>query len=218
MSDRSTLPFETLILPGLNGSGEGHWQRYWAFDDPKAVVLEQANWSCPDLNDWRSGLEQALRASNGVWLVAHSLGCILAANLASSPLADKVRGALLVAPCDLETTERLHPCVLNFGRMPKQSLPFPSLIVGSLNDPYMPFGNLQRVAGHWGSDLIDIGEAGHINVASGFGRWTAGYALLNVLENAVFRRSGIGTSRLDSIAYRVERSEMVQSQKQKASQ
>jgi len=97
-------------------------------------------------------------------------GWSLAANLANHRLASRVRGALLVAPCDLETTEKLHPCVINFGLMPRARLPFPSLVVGSLNDPYMSVERLRLTARCWGSALIDLGDAGHINIASGFGR------------------------------------------------
>lgn len=71
--------------------------------------------------------------------------------------------------------------------MPEQPLPFPSLIVGSLNDPYMSFDRLRHVSTRWGSRLVDLGHAGHINVASGFGRWQRGYDLLTVL-NGIARR------------------------------
>ncbi|MCA1371674.1 alpha/beta hydrolase [Bradyrhizobium sp. BRP14] len=173
---------ETLILPGLNGSPEDHWQRHWARDQSDSRVVEQDNWTCPDLDSWLGRLESAIEASpSDVSLVAHSLGCVLAANLANHRLASRVRGALLVAPCDLESTEKLHPCVINFGRMPRSRLPFPSLVVGSLNDPYMSVERLRLTARCWGSALINLGEAGHINIASGFGRWKVGYRLLELL-------------------------------------
>lgn len=174
---------KTLILPGLNGSGEGHWQWHWARDNGDSVVVEQDNWTCPDLSDWRNRLEAFLERSDDVWIVAHSLGCILAANISRSPLVGRIRGALLVAPCDLVATEKLHPCVLNFGEMPLDPLPFPSLVVASLDDPYMAFGKVKTVASCWKSALVDIGEAGHINIKSGFGRWTGGYELLSLLKN-----------------------------------
>jgi len=185
---------ETLILPGLNGSPEDHWQRHWARDQSDSRIVEQDNWTCPALDSWLERLESAIEAFPGdVRLVAHSLGCVLAANLANHRLASRVRGALLVAPCDLETTEKLHPCVINFGLMPRARLPFPSLVVGSLNDPYMSVERLRLTARCWGSALIDLGDAGHINIASGFGRWKAGYALLDLLKQAS-ERSPFGRS------------------------
>ncbi|WP_425336193.1 RBBP9/YdeN family alpha/beta hydrolase [Sinorhizobium numidicum] len=67
---------ETLILPGLNGSPEGHWQRHWARDRSDSRVVEQDNWPCPDLHSWLERLVSAIEASPGdVKLVAHSLGC-----------------------------------------------------------------------------------------------------------------------------------------------
>ncbi|QRM57952.1 serine hydrolase family protein (plasmid) [Sinorhizobium sp. BG8] len=180
----------TLILPGLNGSGSEHWQRHWARDRPDCRVVEQDNWTCPDLRKWLARAEETIERTPGVWLVAHSLGCVLAANLASSRVAQRIRGALLVAPCDLEITERLHPCVLSFGTMPQARLPFPSLVVGSSNDPYMPPDRLRSTVRHWGSTQVGIGPAGHINVDSGFGRWTAGYDLFDRFVSAAERSSG----------------------------
>lgn len=187
------IPVDTLILPGLNGSPETHWQRHWARDNPESRIVEQHDWACPERRDWFVRLERVVEmVGNDLWLVGHSLGCILAAHFAESRLAGRIRGALLVAPCDLETTEALHPCIIKFGAMPARPLPFPSLIVGSLNDPYMPAERLRRAACAWGSDLVDIGHAGHINIASGFDRWTAGYDFLDLLKT---RAGGAGFGR-----------------------
>lgn len=180
----------TLIVPGLNGSAEGHWQRHWVRDQPSAAIVRQFSWSKPVLEDWLAALEAAIEEAGEVWLVAHSLGCLLAANLAQRPIARRVKGALLVAPCDLDRTERLHPGVIDFGAMPERPLPFPSLAVGSRNDPYMAFDRLHHHASLWGSGVVDLGHAGHINIASGFGRWAGGYDLLAALRAGALRPSG----------------------------
>ncbi|OLP46004.1 RBBP9/YdeN family alpha/beta hydrolase [Rhizobium oryziradicis] len=174
---------DTLVLPGLNGSGDGHWQSFWLKEKPDAKIVEQDNWTCPDLASWYRKLESELEKHSGIWLVAHSLGCILTANLALSPMASRIRGALLVAPCDLVNVENLHPCIVNFGSMPVQRLPFPSTVVASRNDPYMEFETTRRYANLWGSDLIDIGAQGHVNIQSGHGRWPLGYTLLERLKS-----------------------------------
>ncbi|MGF6175914.1 RBBP9/YdeN family alpha/beta hydrolase [Ensifer sp. 4252] len=178
---------KTLIIPGLFGSGAAHWQRHWLDDQPRATLVEQDDWDHPVLERWRVALERAIFRYGVVDVVAHSLGCILVASLARRPLARQIRSALLVAPCDLDVTERIHPGAIAFGAMPEQPLPFPSLIVGSLNDPYMSFDRLRHISTRWGSRLVDLGHAGHINVASGFGRWSRGYDLLTVL-NGIARR------------------------------
>jgi predicted alpha/beta hydrolase family esterase len=171
-------PLETLIVPGLNGSGAGHWQSLLADHLPHARMLSQENWECPVITDWLASIEQELeRQSQGVWIVAHSLGCLLTANLAERTAARRIKGALLVAPCHLENVERLHPCIVNFGAMPEKRLPFPSLVVGSRNDPYMSFDGARDWASRWGSGFVDAGYAGHINIASGHGPWPEGERL-----------------------------------------
>ena len=173
----------TLIVPGLNGSDEGHWQRHWLLDDPQARLVDQDNWQCPVLEDWIDRLEAALSAVESAYIVAHSLGCPLVANMASRPSAAKIRGALLVAPAHLDRVETMHPCIVRFGAFPQQSLAFPSLVVGSMNDPYMNPEELAQTATSWGSDLVNLGSVGHINIAAGFGRWPGGYALFDRLKS-----------------------------------
>lgn len=171
-----------LILPGLFGSGEGHWQRYWLQDQPDGQVVDQDDWDHPNLRDWMEKLEAALEEAGDAYIVAHSLGCLLAAQLASRPAARRVKGALLVAPCDLPATETLHAGQVSFGTMPTETLPFPSMTIGSLNDIYMTLDRLTMFGRLWNSEIRNIGLAGHINVASGFGRWPSGYILLDTLK------------------------------------
>ncbi len=79
-------------------------------------------------------------------------------------------------------TEALHAGHLSFGTMPTETLPFPSMTVGSLNDIYMSLDRLGMFGRLWNSDVRNIGLAGHINVASGFGRWASGYGFLEMLK------------------------------------
>jgi hypothetical protein len=37
------------------------------------------------------------------------------------------------------------------------------------------------LAKRWGAEFVDMGEAGHINVASGFGPWPEGRALRDLI-------------------------------------
>jgi len=171
-----------LILPGFMGSGPGHWQRHWLSDHPGSQLLEQEDWDRPHLHGWLTRLESALEDQDDVILVAHSLGCLLAANLAGRESAEKVRSALLVAPCHLDRTAEIHPNAIDFGSMPLKRLPFPSLVVSSLDDPYMGFDQSRHCASVWGSNLINLGYAGHINIAAGFGRWVQGYHLGSLLQ------------------------------------
>lgn len=172
----------TLILPGLNGSDDGHWQRYWLKDDVQSRLVEQDDWKAPRVEAWTQRLEEVLFQEGPAYVVAHSLGCLLAAKCADRPAAKLIKGALLVAPCDLSTTENLHPGAIHFGRMPTRVLPFPAITVGSLNDIYMPLESLSLYSRLWKTQVRNLGPAGHINIESGFGRWTGGYELLSMLK------------------------------------
>ncbi len=184
---------ETLILPGLAGSPEGHWQAVWTEDHPESRFVEQKNWDRPDLMLWKAELEKALSESEGAFLVAHSLGCVLAASMADSPFRHRIRGALLVAPCDLDQTENLHPGLIRFHGMPDGALPFPSVLIGSRNDPYMSEERARAFAGLWGSRFVDMGNVGHINRASGFGRFQRGY---QIFDDLVALSAAVGTGGL----------------------
>jgi hypothetical protein len=65
--------------------------------------------------------------------------------------------------------------------MPLGKLPFRTVIVGSMNDPYMTIERARFLAKAWGAGLVNAGSCGHINVASGFGPWPAGERILNEL-------------------------------------
>jgi predicted alpha/beta hydrolase family esterase len=176
-----------LIVPGLNGSGDGHWQSFWLRDRAEAVLVEQSDWADPKAGRWMHRLEKAVMSYPGAVVVGHSLGAILAARLATSPVAPLVGGVLLVAPADIERTSTLHARTYEFGALPCDKLPFPGLVVGSRDDIYMNLAKAKTLAQHWGVPLLDLGHAGHINVASGFGRWQRGYDLAQHLANKADR-------------------------------
>ena len=169
-----------LILPGINGSGVEHWQSHWERALPNARRVPEDDWDNPVCALWTAALERAVaQAGSNTLLVAHSLGCLQVAHWAArTRLA--VRGALLVAPPDPD--EPTFPsCVEGWRPLPRQRLPFPSLLVASRDDPYSKFEFSQRVASTWESQLIDPGRCGHINASSGLGAWPAGQAFLEQL-------------------------------------
>ncbi len=65
--------------------------------------------------------------------------------------------------------------------MPMAKLPFPSILVTSEDDPWIKLSRARQVAEAWGSRLVSIGPAGHINTASGHGPWPEGRRLLDEL-------------------------------------
>ncbi|HEX9390818.1 MAG TPA: alpha/beta hydrolase [Usitatibacteraceae bacterium] len=163
-----------LIVPGLKDSGTAHWQTLWHARNPQFERVVQRNWSDPDLEAWADAISERVRLSGrNAILVAHSFGCLASVRAARS-LGARVRAALLVAPAD--------PRLFGLSqRMPRAHLGLPSTVVASRNDPWMPLPAARQWARRWGSQFIDLGEAGHINVDSGFGEWPFGARLLRAL-------------------------------------
>ena len=170
-----------LILPGWQGSGPTHWQMQWARLHGYTVV-EQNDWLQPRRGDWLARLDEVvIDAPGSVVLAAHSLGCILVAAWASfSRHTARVRGALLVAPGDVEAPERPDRFP-GWTPIVRQRLPFKSILVGSQNDPYCHADRAQALAHDWGAQWLDLGLAGHINADSSLGAWPQGRALLQTL-------------------------------------
>lgn len=166
-----------VIVPGWRNSGPAHWQSLWARQLPGAERVEQDDWLVPHRAAWVGALEELVLAdSRPVVLVAHSLGCIAAVHMGEQA-ASRVRGALLVAPADPERRAQLS----DFAPVPYAPLPYRSVLVASSNDPFCPIRRAGAYARAWGSELVRLQNAGHINVESGFGAWPLGLALLQSL-------------------------------------
>jgi len=186
---------KTLILPGLDGSPAPHWQHWWAATDPNALVVEQQDWANPTHEAWEADLAGAILNHPGCILVGHSLGAVLAARILTRWPQLKVAAALLVAPADPDASRRLA----SFAGLPDRALGVPATLVASRNDPWMAFARSRRLADAWGADFVDLGFAGHINVASGFGPWPAALHLRDDLAARaglpVPRRAGLADRR-----------------------
>ena len=117
-----------LILPGWQGSPDEHWQSHWQRTLPNASRVEQADWDLPERQDWVTALERAIDAERTpVILIAHSLGCVTVAHWARQADPDvlrRVRGALLVAPADVERPGCPEP-LRGFAPFPRHRCPSP---------------------------------------------------------------------------------------------
>ncbi|MEA9978009.1 alpha/beta hydrolase [Pseudomonas sp. 10B1] len=177
-----------LIVPGWQGSPDDHWQTHWQHSLPNSARVEQADWLKPRLEDWVDELQCAITAdSTPVILIAHSLGCITVAHwaaLASRQSLQQVRGALLVAPADVERPT-CAPALRNFAPIPTQLLPFPTQVVTSNNDSAVSTERALTLALNWGAEVGVLSGAGHINVKSGHRRWEQGFAYLYRLQNRI---------------------------------
>ena len=161
---------KTLIVPGLDGSPAPHWQHWWAATDPRALMVDLSDPAKPLPAVWEAELASTILHHPDCVLVGHSLGAVLVARLLTKWPQLKVRAAMLVAPAETAGSDRIG----RFGPIPERPLGVPSLVVASRNDPWMRYSRAGSLAQSWGAELVDMGFAGHINVASGFGPWLGG--------------------------------------------
>jgi predicted alpha/beta hydrolase family esterase len=138
-----------LTVPGIDGSGARHWQSDWERDLEDCYRVELGCWDDPIRNVWISRLDQAVHeAQGGVVLIAHSLGCQAVAwwaRLLGSSGMPSVRGALLVAPPDVDLQE-IDPRLDRFAPNPDVAFSFPALVVASRDDPYATIARSREIA------------------------------------------------------------------------
>jgi uncharacterized protein len=166
--------YDFVLVPGRYNSGELHWQSIWERELPIWKRISQRNWNDADIHRWVGSLRRLLtQSSRPAVLVGHSLGALASCCIAlESPAA--VAGLMLVAPAE---PEKFHA----EDDVPVGRLGVPGVLVASHNDPFMSFPRAEHWAATWGCDLVDLGDAGHINVEAGFGAWAFGKIVLREL-------------------------------------
>jgi len=174
-------PPSYLILPGLGNSEPTHWQSIW---EPQlgAKRVIQNEWEKPVKDDWIARIDEYVMRENppDVILIAHSLACCTVAFWAAK-YQRQIKGAFLVGPSDVEAPS--YPSgTTGFNPMPTSTIQFPTLVVASSNDFYVKIERARIFAKNWGSDIVEVGDAGHINVASGHGPWPDGIKILSAFE------------------------------------
>jgi len=174
-----------LILPGYADSEPDHWQSHWERADPACRRVVQDDWLEPRLGDWLATLDRYVRECDSPpVLAAHSLACALVAHWATRATAP-VKAALLVAPADVDSPLHTPEEVRGFSPVPLRPLPFPSVVVASGDDPFVSPARAETFARAWGSRLITLPNARHINAAAGYGPWPEGHKLLQDLLMAI---------------------------------
>jgi len=173
-----------LIVPGLRDHVEDHWQTHLERRLPNARSVAPLERDKLSRAARVAALDAALAAIDGpVVLVAHSAGVMITVHWARQATR-AIQGALLATPADLDepmpdgypTMEALD--AHGWTPVPTQRLPFPSLVAASRNDPLARFERVEALAAGWGSRLVDLGEVGHLNPASGYGEWPGAAALI----------------------------------------
>jgi uncharacterized protein len=171
-----------FIIPGLGNSGPEHWQTFFESSGTNFRRINQQEWDAPVCSDWLSTIEKELTGIDlsTVILIGHSLGCATIAHWASQ-YNKQPKGALMVAPSDLEAPQYKTFPATGFDPMPLQKIPFKTIVVASEDDPWVSLERARFFANNWGSEFINIGNAGHINAASGYGEWEEGLSILKKL-------------------------------------
>jgi uncharacterized protein len=169
-----------VLVPGLYDSGPNHWQSLWHAEHPEYRRVVQDDWQNAQRDAWIAGLARSLiGVAEPVVFAAHSLGCLTVVH-AARQTRYPIQGALLVAPVDLETLMGSND-LSGFTPIPREQLPFPTIVVASTNDFFLSSERAAEFATAWGSHLVMLGACAHINAEAGFGSWPEGKTLLQQL-------------------------------------
>lgn len=171
-----------LIVPGLGNSGPEHWQSYFEKSADNFCRIEQQEWNTPACETWIKAIDKKVKEFDisTVILVGHSLGCLAIVHWALK-FKRKIKGALLVAPSDPEAPHYSFQAT-GFTPIPLEKLDFQTIVVASADDIWVSLDRANFFATNWGSRFINIGNAGHINVASGHTNWEEGIKILKTLR------------------------------------
>ena len=186
----------TVIVPGVGGSEHDHWQSWLQRQLKSCSRVQQQDWNKPVLHEWIEQFVKTVQAiQEPIQIVAHSFGCLTTvAALAQHPeLNQKIKNLVLVAPAnparfgdDGFARESQNDYQQYFQQL---KLQVPTQMIISENDPWLNFQDALQLAKAWKIRPKNLGQVGHINVASGFGPFPEIYDFLiseNVLKNISF--------------------------------
>ncbi|AZN63694.1 esterase [Acinetobacter johnsonii] len=186
----------TVIVPGVGGSEHDHWQSWLQRQLKSCSRVQQQDWNKPLLHAWVEQFVKTVQViQEPIQIVAHSFGCLTTvAALAQHPeLNQKIKNLVLVAPA--------NPARFGDAGFARDSqndyqqyfhqfkLQVPTQMIISENDPWLNFQDALQLAKAWKIRPKNLGQVGHINVASGFGPFPEIYDFLiseNVLKNISF--------------------------------
>ena len=175
--ERHVEQYDYVLVPGFKNSGPEHWQSFWERDLGLFQRISQRRWDQRDIDLWVDAIgRQVADSERPAILIGHSLGALASACVIAEGLPG-VAAAMFVAPAEPMRFEAEH-------RVPLKLLPVPTVLVASHTDTLISFARAKWMAENWGSEFVDVGEAGHINSEAGFGRWPYG---LNILVDLIER-------------------------------
>lgn len=149
-----------LMLGDADAHDHGHWFDRWSGRLSTAIPVPDHS---PDDGDGDPLIDMVEGAPGPVVAIAYGAGVERLVRQADTLTDAALRGAFLVAPRPGgEAEARADP------------LPFPSIVVASRDDPACTYDDAEAMGARWGSEVIDAGEAGRIDGASGRGPWPEG--------------------------------------------
>lgn len=188
MPRRPVRSVPTVVIPGWQGSGEGHWQT-WLEEQLQTAGRSTRRPPFTDLDhpepaDWLAALRAALAdlPADGYDVVAHSLGAVLWLHHVVAP-GDSPRPArvALVAPPSPGTTiaeiADFFPPPLDVDAV-RHGADGTVLIAGD-DDPYLPEGVGAAYALPLRIATTVVPGGGHLNLDAGYGEWPAMLAWCN---------------------------------------
>jgi predicted alpha/beta hydrolase family esterase len=194
---------DIFIIPGIEGKNGNHWHSRWLSKLPSAHLVEPGRGdTSQEMKDWTARLVAAVAAaSKPAILIAHG-GGITAFMRAVPELPErKIAGAFLVAAHDpdraqvqsdapaaytngvdrdVDAPEPVAPPPNPGGTsgpgatMPLIMLPFPAMLIASGNCPNCKLERAKAFADAWGATLVEAGDVGGLDAASGHGPWPEG--------------------------------------------
>lgn len=182
MPRRPTRSVPTVVVPGWQGSGAGHWQTWLEMqlqaDGRETRRPAFADLDRPDLTDWLTALRVTLAdlPADGFDVVAHSLGAVLWLHHVAAPDdAPRPARVLLVAPpapsTEIAEIAAFFPPPLDVDAVRHGA--DGTVLVGGEGDPYLPDG----IASAYGVPLkiatTVVAGGAHLNIESGYGEWPA---------------------------------------------
>jgi predicted alpha/beta hydrolase family esterase len=167
-----------VLVPGLRGHVEDHWQTRLAAARPDSRTVPPLGRTEPSLHARVRLLDWLVADVDGpVVLVAHSAGVLATVHWAATYTGEKVVGALLATPPAFATPlPPEYPSIAELRDhgwlpVPRRPLPFPSILAVSTDDPLGNPVRMRAFANAWGSRIHSLGAVGHLNPASGYGDW-----------------------------------------------
>jgi predicted alpha/beta hydrolase family esterase len=184
---RKVMTPTVVFVPGLRDHVGDHWQTLLEARLPGSKSVPRIGKDNLRLAAWIEAIDHTVGSVQGpVVLAAHSAGVIMVAHFALGPWRN-VCGALLAVPPDLEAglpagyPSKESLVLGGWMPIPRVALPFPSILVGSSNDPLSSLESARSLARAWRSDWVSAGDVGHLNPAAGFGEWPLALELLGKL-------------------------------------